>query len=126
MGALCTSEVRHGPAQPAATAEGAAAAAPSAPGGAAAAGGLGFRGRGAVVADEVSLVVTRCRYHEVLSGEDAAHLLPEFCCQHGMSWLDAFARHGVDVSLERSMAFDDECCTIRVARQKPPPQGGRA
>ncbi|KAG1654521.1 hypothetical protein FOA52_008553 [Chlamydomonas sp. UWO 241] len=70
--------------------------------------------------DEVSLVIDRCKYHEVLTQEDATFLLSEFCCHHGMTWLQDFKRHGVDVSLERSFVWEDECCQIRVARPRVP------
>jgi len=70
--------------------------------------------------DEVSLVIDRCRYHEVLTAEDAQFLLSDFCCHHGMTWLNEFKRHGVDVGLERSLVWEDECCQIRVARPRRP------
>jgi hypothetical protein len=52
--------------------------------------------------------------------EDAQFLLSEFCCHHGMTWLQDFKRHGVDVSLERSFVWEDGCCQIRVARPRTP------
>ena len=50
--------------------------------------------------------------------EDAAPLLSEFCCSHGMTWLNEFTRHGVDVGRERCMVWGDSCCQLRVARGK--------
>ncbi len=111
MGELCESSIRVGPqsAEP----EPAGPAGSAAPPGGASTGKLPAN---ALAANEVSLVVTKCKYHEVLTAEDAPFLLSEFCCHHGMIWLNEFKKHGVDVSLERSMVWEDSCCAIRVAR----------
>ncbi|GAX83293.1 hypothetical protein CEUSTIGMA_g10719.t1 [Chlamydomonas eustigma] len=67
--------------------------------------------------NEVSLVVTKCKYHEILTREDTPSLLSEFCCQHGMTWMKDFQRHGVEVGFERSRSWEDDCCVLRVAKR---------
>ncbi|KAJ9515939.1 hypothetical protein QJQ45_016887, partial [Haematococcus lacustris] len=37
------------------------------------------------------LTVHKCRFHEVLTQEDAPFLLTEFCCHQGLQWLDAYS-----------------------------------
>ena len=58
--------------------------------------------------------------------EDAPALLSEFCCQHGTVWLNEFQKHGVAVGMERSMAWGDSCCALRVARGVSGAEGNKA
>lgn len=37
---------------------------------------------------EATWTATRCELHAVLAGEEVTELLPQFCCQHGMQWLE--------------------------------------
>ncbi|GFR45696.1 hypothetical protein Agub_g7112 [Astrephomene gubernaculifera] len=70
-----------------------------------------------------------CGFHSVLAAEEATELLPEFCCQYGMQWLEEFAPYGVRVGLEQSMAYGDECCLVRISRpwtMQPPPTSASA
>lgn len=57
-----------------------------------------------------------CAFHKVLEQEGALELLPEFCCQYSMQWMEEFAQYGVRVGLEKSLAFDDDCCLVRISR----------
>lgn len=100
MGTLCTGEVQTETEAPA-----------PGPGGGTTA---------AAAAAATSLVIRGCRYHEVLTQEDAPFLLSEFCCNHGLVWLNEFRRHGVDVTLDRCKVWDDDCCSIRLAKMKSP------
>ena len=61
------------------------------------------------------LTVSRCMFHEVLGAEGLGQLLVYFCCQHNMSWLDAYKQYGVEQKLVNCMARGDkECCmTVR-------------
>ena len=47
--------------------------------------------------------------------EGALFMLLEFRCNHGLLWLQDFSKHGVDVSLERCMLWEYECCSTRFA-----------
>ncbi|KAG2455050.1 hypothetical protein HYH02_000875 [Chlamydomonas schloesseri] len=90
---------------------------------------------GALVVSEVSIgeqestwTTRSCSFHDVLAAEGATELLPEFCCQYSMQWLEAFSQYGVRVGLEQSLGFGDECCQVRISRpwtpheaSKPPP-----
>lgn len=127
MGALCGSEIHFGALAGAESESEAApshsAAASTAPSSSSTSSTSNASASGRVqlptpLPDETSLVIKRCRYHEVLTKEDAPFLLSEFCCSHGLVWLQEFSKHGVDVSLERSMLWEDECCAIRLARRK--------
>ncbi|GLC42691.1 hypothetical protein PLESTM_001365300 [Pleodorina starrii] len=61
-----------------------------------------------------------CAFHSVLAAEGASELLPEFCCQFSMQWLEVFAQYGVRVGLEESLGFGDERCVVRISRPAPP------
>ena len=63
------------------------------------------------------MVIRRCKYHEVLTMEGAPLMLSVFRCNYGLLWLQEFSKHGLDVSLERSMLGEDECCCTRPARR---------
>ena len=120
MGALCSSEIHFGPLA-GAPSEASAAASPAAAAPVAASSSSTKVQLPHPLPDETSLVIRRCKYHEVLTKEDAPFLLSEFCCNHGLLWLQEFSNHGVDVSLERSMLWEDECCSIRLARRQNAP-----
>ncbi|EFJ40437.1 hypothetical protein VOLCADRAFT_108158 [Volvox carteri f. nagariensis] len=60
-------------------------------------------------------VTHSCTFHSVLAAEGATELLPEFCCQFGMQWLEVFSQYGVRVGLEESLGFGDECCRMTSA-----------
>ncbi|KAG2440285.1 hypothetical protein HXX76_004396 [Chlamydomonas incerta] len=93
---------------------------------------------GALVASEVDIgeqestwTTRACSFHDVLAAEGATELLPEFCCQYSMQWLEAFSQYGVRVGLEQSLGFGDECCQVRISRPftatapPPPPTPGQ-
>lgn len=109
MGSLCQSSIQVGPKNPEDRGEGSAPAVPGAASSKAAA------AQGAQ-ASEVSLVISKCKYHEILNREDAPFLLSEFCCHHGLVWLNEFKKYGVEVNLDSCMTWDDECCRIRIAK----------
>ncbi|GLI59344.1 hypothetical protein VaNZ11_001206 [Volvox africanus] len=65
---------------------------------------------------EATWTATSCKFHSVLAEEGATELLPEFCCQFSMQWLEVFSQYGVRVGLEESVGFGDECCKVRISR----------
>jgi len=81
-----------------------------------------------------TMTVDKCMYYDILTKEDTPFLLSEFCCHHGLLWLHEFRAHGVVVSMDKCMAWDDNCCQLRIARpgqaglgvgkpgEAPPPQ----
>lgn len=69
------------------------------------------------IPDDISLVVRDCKYHSLLKAEGATTLLPDFCCQHGMVFMREFQKYGVDVNLDRCLDWEDDCCSIRIARE---------
>jgi hypothetical protein len=67
-----------------------------------------------------ALTVDSCMFAEVLRAEGVPQLTRYFCCQHNMSWLHVYQRHGVDSRLEACLARDDACCRLTVT----PADGG--
>ena len=67
---------------------------------------------------ETTLLVSECKYHAILTEEEAPFLLTEFCCHHSLTWLSEFRKHGVRVSLDHSMVFDDQCCALRLEKPR--------
>ncbi|KXZ41685.1 hypothetical protein GPECTOR_320g26 [Gonium pectorale] len=70
---------------------------------------------------EATWTASACAFHAALAAEDATELLPHFCCQYGMQYLEGFAQYGVRVGLEQSLGFGDDRCCVRISRPGPPP-----
>ncbi|KAG2483198.1 hypothetical protein HYH03_017933 [Edaphochlamys debaryana] len=73
---------------------------------------------------EATWTTTKCCFYEVLSSEGVPELLPEFCCQYSMQWMEEFSKYGVRVGLEQSLGFGDEQCCVRISKRLPPGQPG--
>jgi hypothetical protein len=61
-----------------------------------------------------ALHVDACLFHEVLAAEGKPQLLRHLCCQHNLTWLDAYAAQGVRSSLAECRARGDGACRIDV------------
>lgn len=61
-----------------------------------------------------ALTVDSCMIAEVLQQEGLPQLLKYFCCQHNMTWLQAYDKQGVASHLEACIAKGDGCCRIIV------------
>lgn len=61
-----------------------------------------------------ALTVDNCMIAEVLQQEGVPQLLKFFCCQHNMTWLQAYDKQGVSSQLGACIAKGDSCCRITV------------